>query len=159
LYPLPTSYDGASDFECEVDGERLRLSDLDDGTARPLRFAALARLAAAEPTVATCQAALAVAAQLGHLTPAETTTLQALFTRLLLRLLQANAPQLDAGVVEAAERLIERSGLTSDTEQMHLAEDLVWDTLVHHRAHGKTPSAGLRALAERLRIAPHSGER
>jgi alpha-amylase/alpha-mannosidase (GH57 family) len=153
------SYDGASQFDCQVEGQRLGLDDLDVSTARPLRFAAIARLAARPATVPSAQAALALAAPLEHLTPAETTTLQGLLARLLLGLLQAHAPALPTEVTGVASALMERAPLTADTEQLHLAEDLVWDALAHFREQGKQAPAALLALAAQLRIAPDPGER
>jgi hypothetical protein len=147
------SYDGATRFECSVDGQRFQLDDLDDGAARPLRLAALARLAARPPTVATCRSALALGAAIGPPIGSEKETLQDLFGRLLLGLLQAHAPQLGDEVLEVAGLLVEQSDLASHSELAQLAEDLVWDTLVHHREHRKNPPALLQALAARLKIA------
>jgi alpha-amylase/alpha-mannosidase (GH57 family) len=147
------TYDGATRFECVTDGQRIQLDDLDDGAARPLRLAALARLAVRLPTVATCRTALAVAAALGPPIGPEKETLQDLFGRMLLGLLQAHAPQLGDEVLEVAGPLVEQSDLGTHPELAHLAEDLVWDTLVHHREHRKTPPALLQALASRLKIA------
>src|SRR5207247_4660402 len=117
------TFDGTSEFECQVEGERLGLGDLDDRAARPLRIAAIARLAARPPTVANCTAALTLAAELGPLATSERQTLQALFARMLLGLLEKNAPALDGEVVEIAEALIERAELTTHAELAHLAED------------------------------------
>jgi hypothetical protein len=148
------TYDGATRFECTVDGQRLQLDDLDDATARPLRLAALGRLAESAPTVANCRAALAVAGALGAPVGPEAGTLQDLFGRMLLGLLQAHAPQLEGEVLEVATSLLEHTDLGTHPELAHLAEDLVWDTLVHHREQRKQPPPLLVALATRLKIAP-----
>jgi len=148
------SYDGATKFECVAGGQRLQLEDLDDSVARPLRFAALHRVAARPPSLATCRTALALAEALGPPVDAEKETLQALFGRLLLGLLQAHAPQLDLEVLEVAAALVERSELGVHPDVAHLAEDLVWDTLVDFREHRKAVPAPLQALAARLKIAP-----
>jgi hypothetical protein len=147
------SYDGATRFECTADGQRILLDDLDDVAARPLRLAALARLAAHPATVASCRSALAVAGDLGPPIGPEKDTLQDLFGRMLLGLLQAHAPHLDAEVLEVAGALVEQSDLGTHPVLAHLAEDLVWDTLVYHREHRKIPPALLQALAARLKIA------
>ncbi|HXU80191.1 MAG TPA: DUF3536 domain-containing protein [Polyangia bacterium] len=154
ILEFAASYDGATRFECTVDGQRLQLDDLDDGSARPLRLAALTRLAERPPTVATCRAALALATALGPPVGTEKETLQGLFGAMLLGLLQAHAPQLEGDVLEVAGPLVERSELGSHAELAHLAEDLVWDTLVHFREQRKHPPAPLVALATRLKIAP-----
>jgi alpha-amylase/alpha-mannosidase (GH57 family) len=151
------SYDGASQYHCTVDGRRLGLDDLDESTARPLRLSAIARLAARPPTVASCRAALALVAPLGGLVPEEQKTIETLFARLLLGLLQAHAPALSPEVVEVSGALVERSALGARTELAHLAEDLVWDTLAFFREHKKPVPAPLQGLASRLRIAPSEG--
>ena len=145
------SYDGATRFECAVDGQRLQLDDLDDGAARPLRLSALTRLADRPATVASCRSALALGTALGPPVEAEQPMLQALFGRMLVGLLQAHAPQLEGEVAEVAGLLCERSDL--GTELAHLAEDLVWDTLVYHRERRKPLPAPLQLLAARLKIA------
>jgi alpha-amylase/alpha-mannosidase (GH57 family) len=148
------SYDGSMKFECLAGGQRLQLDDLDDSAARPLRFAALHRVAAHPPSLATCRTALTLAAALGPPVDAEKETLQELFGRLLLGLLQAHAPQLDNDVLEVAAALVDRSELGVHPDVAHLAEDLIWDTLVHLREHRKQPTPLLLALAVRLKIAP-----
>jgi len=148
------SYDGATGFECQAAGQRIQLEDLDDSAARPLRFAALHRVAAGPPTVATCRTALTLAAALGPPVDAEKETLQEIFGRLLLGLLKAHAPQLDSEVLELATALVDRSELGVHQDVAHLAEDLVWDTLVHFRELRKAAPAPLQALAARLKIAP-----
>jgi alpha-amylase/alpha-mannosidase (GH57 family) len=148
------SYDGATRFECAVDGQRLGLDDLDDSVARPLRLAALCRLTAQPATVARCRSALGLAEALGPPIGPETELLQDLFGRMLVGLLQQHAPKLEGEVLEVASPLIERSALDTHAELAHLAEDLVWDTLAHHREHKKALPPPLQALAARLRIAP-----
>jgi hypothetical protein len=102
--------------------------------------------------VATCRSALALGAAIGPPIGAEKETLQDLFGRMLLGLLQAHAPQLGDEVLEVAGLLVEQSDLASHSELAQLAEDLVWDTLVHHREQRKNPPALLQALAARLKI-------
>jgi alpha-amylase/alpha-mannosidase (GH57 family) len=149
------SYDGTMGFECQIEGLRLQLEDLDDSTARPLRLAALARLAARRPvTVDTCRTALTLGAALGPPVLQEKERLQDLFGRLLLGLLEAQSPLLDTEALEVASALVERSDLATHGALAHLAEDLVWDALAHHREHRKTPPAPLQALAVQLKIAP-----
>jgi alpha-amylase/alpha-mannosidase (GH57 family) len=149
------SYDGATHLEAVVDGRRVRLEDLDETIARPLRIAAIIRLGAAPPTLDTCRAALALAAPLGKLAPAETAAVQDLFARLLIGLLDGYEPaRVDLAVLSAAAELVERTDLGARNAHEHLAEDLIWDAMAYFRDRKKSPPRALRLLAERMRIAP-----
>jgi hypothetical protein len=146
--------EGPGRFVCVADGERIELEDLDLATARPLRMAAIERLAAT-PTLAGSREALTLASKLGPLAPAEAERLQALMARLLLGLLEAHTPNLAEPVLAAVAELVEAANLPARSEQSaHLAEDLIWDTMATFQERHEALPPTLQRLAERLRLAP-----
>jgi alpha-amylase/alpha-mannosidase (GH57 family) len=146
------SYDGATRFECVADGQRIHLDDLDDVSGRPLRFAAIAALAARPAAAATARAALDLARALGHLATAEAHELGGHFTTMALNLLQSNAMNGEPAW-ELAGELLERADLA---EQAQLVEDLVWDHMAQLRDSKRPWPKALRAIADRLRLAPEA---
>jgi hypothetical protein len=142
------SYDGATRFECVADGQKIRLEDLDDVTARPLRFAAIAALARRPLHPGTARAALDLARGLGHLAASEAREMGGDFTRMTLALLQS--PIGGEAAWELAGELLERADLA---EQAQLVEDLVWDHMAQLRESKRTLPRALKAIAERLRLA------
>lgn len=147
------SYDGGTRFSCQMGEQQIRLEDLDDSVARPLRLAALERLAARAPTATTVRAALALAEALGAKTPEDTAHLRRMFCRMLLGLLEAHAPaHVSPEVAEAAEALVEWADVAMRTDESHRAEDLIWETLSHHRQDRRAVPKDLRSLARRLRF-------
>jgi hypothetical protein len=149
------TYDGGAKFECVAGGQRITLEDLDEATGRPLRLAALARLADQPATLAHCRAALDLARALGPLSALEGEALAQRFADMLLEILRS-PPAVLAGetVWEVATELLERADLGRHGDEAQLAEDLVWDIMSGYRDSRRTPPRGLRALAERLRLAP-----
>jgi alpha-amylase/alpha-mannosidase (GH57 family) len=151
------SYDGEAGFECIADGERITLADLDEATGRPMRLAVIARLAEQEPTLPHCRAALDMARVLGPLSGRESEALGARFADMLLGLLRSPASvPADETVWEVAAELLERADLGKHGDEALLAEDLVWDIMGSYLESKRTPPRGLRALAERLRLAPEA---
>jgi alpha-amylase/alpha-mannosidase (GH57 family) len=151
------TYDGEASFECLADGERITLADLDEATGRPMRLAAIARLAEQEPTLAHCRAALTLARVLGPLSAREAEALGARFADMLLGLLRSPASvPADETVWEVAAELLERADLGKHGDEALLVEDLVWDIMGSYLEDERTPPRGLQALAERLRLAPQT---
>ncbi len=147
-------YDGAARFEAVVAGQRFGLDDLDEAAARPLRLAALERLAARPPSVATCRLALDLAGPLGAAGSAGAEPLRASLFRLLLGLLEARAPaRFDKASLAIAQELADRIDLQAGANQAHLAEELVWETLAYTQARRASAPKALRALAKRLGLA------
>jgi alpha-amylase/alpha-mannosidase (GH57 family) len=145
------SYDGATRFECVADGQKILLEDLDDVGGRPLRFAAIAALAARPFQIGSARAALELARDLGHLATAEARELGRCFTTMTLALLQS--PINGEPAWELAGELLERADLA---EQAQLVEDLVWDHMAHLRDSKRPLPKALRTIAERLRLAPEA---
>jgi hypothetical protein len=146
------SYDGGTHFECLADGQRITLEDLDEATGRPLRLAALDRFAERPATPASCRAALELAVALGPLSPMEADALGAGFADMLLELLRS--PPVGDAAWEVAAELLERADLGRHGDEAQLAEDLVWDLMSGYLDSNTPPPRGLRALADRLRLAP-----
>jgi alpha-amylase/alpha-mannosidase (GH57 family) len=153
------SYDGGIRFACVADGQRITLDDLDEASAHPLRLATIARLADRAATIALCRAALDLAGGLGPLSARETEALSGRFADLLLGLLRSPAAvQGHESLWEMAAALMDRADLAGHDDEARLAEDLVWDLISQHREAKRTPPRGLRALADRLRLAPELEE-
>jgi hypothetical protein len=78
----------------------------------------------------------------------------ALFADKLIALLRSPAALTPDHVWELAVELLERADLGHHGDEAQLAEDLVWDIMVSYQDGKRTPPPGLRALADRLRLAP-----
>jgi alpha-amylase/alpha-mannosidase (GH57 family) len=149
------TYDGGSRFECLADGQRITLEDLDDATGRPLRLSAIGRYADHPATPSHCRAALDLARVLGPLSPVEAEDLGVRFADMLIGLLRSSPAVLASEAVwELAGELLERADLGRHGDEARLAENLVWDIMSSYRETRRTPPRGLRALADRLRLAP-----
>jgi len=77
------------------------------------------------------------------------------FADMLIGLLRSPPALLASEAVwELAGELLERADLGRHGDEARLAENLVWDIMSSYRETRRTPPRGLRALAERLRLAP-----
>lgn len=148
------SHDGLAGFDCAIDGVHVRLDDLGEEAAQPLRLGALVRMAAPAHGTPDVHALLVVADQLGACTPAEHAAVAGLLARALAAYLEGCLAARRAPDWKTAERLAERAGAMQNTDDWRRVQETVWEHLEALRDRGAQPPKHLRALAERLSLVP-----
>jgi hypothetical protein len=145
--PFSAAHDGKAGFQCQVEGQRLGLDDLDASAAQALRFGALVRMAADAHSTAGCRSLLAVVDRLGVCTASEQGALAGLLARALADYLAAGEARRDWRL---ALRLADRAGAMQATDDWRRVQEVVWEHL--ERCRRRPLPAALRTLAERLQL-------